>query len=135
MFTLAFRSKRVGLAGQRHMSRVGRQVAVPQDPAEREHVAARGPRLAVPRAGREKLRYGERAAVLAESRDRRRRQTRREQFRRRELAVQRSAAVLPEDQVLGVEALRRLLEVHVAGDGEEGRDQDPVGHRHRRLRC
>lgn len=39
-----------------------------------------------------------------------------------------------EEQVSGVETVRRVLEVDVTGDGEEGRDQDPVGHWNRRLR-
>lgn len=38
------------------MQRAGRAVAVPQDPAEREHAAERGPGLAVPSAGRRPVR-------------------------------------------------------------------------------
>jgi len=37
-------------------------------------------------------------------------------------------------QVSGVQAVRRVLAVHAAGDGEEKRNPHTVGHGHRRVR-
>lgn len=50
--------------GERHLQRAGREIVVPQDPAEREHAPSRGSRLVVPRSGGEEW---NRQLVLAES--------------------------------------------------------------------
>lgn len=76
---------------------------MPQDPAERVDAAARGPRVSVPGA------RGARGAVLPPG-------------------GRASQTPLP-----SLQALRRLLQEHAHGDGEEGGDPDTLGHRYRRI--
>lgn len=78
---------------------------MPQDPPERVDVVARRSGLLVPGAGRERRRLH----ADAHGTD-------------------------AQGPVSRVEAVRRVLEEHAHGDGEEGRDPYTLGHRHRRLR-
>lgn len=87
------------------MQRARGALPLPQDPPERVPAAARRQRLAFPSPRGEGRRMYPPAPGPG-----------------------------PQGPVPGLQAVRRLLQEHADGDGEEGRDPDPLGYRHRRVR-